>query len=54
MKLSLRKGKPFLFLDYLIGFWKAKLANKPLLVTAEQAQFIRKYRLQKMKNKLFS
>jgi hypothetical protein len=54
LKLSLRKGKPFLFLDYLIGFWKAKLANKPLLVTAEQAQFIRKYRLQKMKNKLFS
>jgi glycosyltransferase involved in cell wall biosynthesis len=54
LKLALRKGKPFLFLDYLIGFWKAKLANKPLLVTAEQAQFIRKYRLQKMKNKLFS
>jgi hypothetical protein len=54
LKLALRKGKPFLFLDYLVGFWKAKLANKPLLVTAEQAQFIRKYRLQKMKNKLFS
>ncbi|MFM1754135.1 MAG: hypothetical protein RLZZ236_1074 [Bacteroidota bacterium] len=54
LKLALRKGKPFLFIDYLVGYWKAKLNKKPLLVTAEQAQFIRKYRLQKMKNKLFS
>lgn len=53
LKLALRKGKPLLFLDYLIGFWKAKLSKKPMLVNDEQAQFIRKYRLQKMKNKLF-
>lgn len=53
LKLALRKGKPVLFLDYLLGFWKAKLAKKPLLVNAEQAKFIRKYRLQKMKAKLF-
>ena len=53
LKLALRKGKPLLFLDYLIGFWKAKLSKKPMLVTDKQAQFIRKYRLQKMKNKLF-
>ena len=53
LKLAMRKGKPFLFIDYLIGFWKAKLAKKPLLVNSEQAQFIRKYRLQKMKDKLF-
>lgn len=53
LKLALRKGKPLLFLDYLLGFWKAKLANKSMLVTDEQAKFIRKYRLQKMKNKLF-
>lgn len=53
LKLALRKEKPFLFVDYLIGFWKAKLAKKPLLVTTEQAKFIRKYRLQKMKDKLF-
>ena len=53
LKLALRKGKPFLFIDYLIGFWKAKLSKKPMLVTDKQAQFIRKYRLQKMKNKLF-
>ena len=54
LKLAMRKGKPFLFIDYLIGFWKAKLANRPLLVSSEQARFIRKYRFQKMKNKLFS
>lgn len=53
LKLALRKGKLFLFIDYLIGFWKAKLSKKPMLVTDKQAQFIRKYRLQKMKNKLF-
>jgi glycosyltransferase involved in cell wall biosynthesis len=53
LKLALRKGKPFLFIDYLIGFWKAKLSKKPMLVSAEQARFIRKYRLQKMKDKLF-
>ena len=53
LKLAMRKGKPFLFIDYLIGFWKAKNSNRPLLVTPEQARFIRKYRLQKMKAKLF-
>lgn len=54
LKLAMRKGKPFLFIDYLVGFWKAKLANRPLLVSTEQARFIRKYRFQKMKDKLFS
>lgn len=53
LKLAMRKGKPFLFIDYLIGFWKAKAAKKNLLVTPEQAQFIRHYRFQKMKAKLF-
>jgi hypothetical protein len=47
------KKKPMLFFDYIKGFWKAKMANKPLLVTHEQAKFIRTYRLQKMKEKLF-
>ena len=51
-KLALMKKKPLLFLDYVLGFWKAKMANKPLLVTEEQAKFIRKYRFQKMKEKL--
>jgi glycosyltransferase involved in cell wall biosynthesis len=52
-KLALRKKKPLLFLDYLNGFWKAKNAKKALLVNEEQAQFIRKYRWKKMKEKLF-
>ena len=52
-KLAMMKKKPLLFIDYIKGFWKAKSANKELLVTAEQAKFIRKYRWQKMKEKLF-
>ena len=52
-KLAMMKKKPFLFLDYIKGFWKAKAAKKPMLVNEEQAKFIRKYRLQKMKEKLF-
>jgi len=47
------KKKPLLFFDYINGFWKAKKAKTPLLVTKEQAHFIRNYRLQKMKQKLF-
>jgi glycosyltransferase involved in cell wall biosynthesis len=52
-KLAMMKKKPLLFLDYIQGFWKAKKANTPLLVNQEQARFIRAYRLQKMKEKLF-
>ncbi|AWM13167.1 glycosyltransferase family 2 protein [Flavobacterium sp. NRK F10] len=52
LKLALRKGKPFLFIDYLNGFWKAKKDKKPLLVNQEQAKFIRQYRWKKMKEKL--
>lgn len=53
VKLALMKKKPLLFFDYIKGFWKAKMTKTPLLVTNEQAKFIRKYRLQKMKEKLF-
>jgi glycosyltransferase involved in cell wall biosynthesis len=52
-KLALMKKKPLLFFDYIQGFWKAQKANTPLLVNEEQAKFIRNYRLQKMKEKLF-
>ena len=52
-KLAFMKKKPLLFLDYIQGFWKAKIAKKPLLVSEKQAGFIRNYRLQKMKEKLF-
>lgn len=54
LKLALRKGKLFLFFDYLNGFWKAKSTQKPLLVTPEQAKFIRNYRWKKMKEKIFN
>ncbi|MBD0725563.1 glycosyl transferase family 2 [Flavobacterium sp. L1I52] len=52
-KLAMMKKKPFLFLDYIKGFLKAKSEKKPLLVNEEQAKFIRQYRLKKMKEKLF-
>ena len=50
-KLSILKRKPFLFVDYLKGFWYAKLSKKPLLVSNEQAKFIRRYRISKMISK---
>jgi glycosyltransferase involved in cell wall biosynthesis len=52
-KLAIMKRKPLLFIDYMKGFWKAKSAQTPLLVTLEQAKFIRIYRFKKMKEKLF-
>lgn len=52
-KLAMMKKKPLLFIDYIKGFWKAKSEKKSLLVTEKQAKFIRNYRLQKMKKKLF-
>ncbi|HEU4495929.1 MAG TPA: glycosyltransferase family 2 protein [Flavobacterium sp.] len=51
-KLAVLKRKPLLFIDYIKGFLKARFSRKQLLVTPEQARFIRKYRLQKMKEKL--
>ncbi|WP_298151642.1 glycosyltransferase family 2 protein [Flavobacterium sp.] len=51
-KLAVMKKKPLLFVDYIMGFMKAKTARKPLLVTPEQARFIRGYRLDKMRQKL--
>jgi glycosyltransferase involved in cell wall biosynthesis len=52
LKLAVRKGKPLLFIDYIKGFWKAKAENKTMLVTPEQAKFVRKYRWKKMIAKL--
>jgi glycosyltransferase involved in cell wall biosynthesis len=51
-KLAMMKKKPLLFLDYIKGYWKAKTLKTPLLVTAQQAKFIRNYRWKKMKEKL--
>lgn len=52
IKLAVLKKQPLLFLDYIKGFWMAKKAKKAMLVTKEQAQFIRAYRLNKMKRKM--
>lgn len=52
-KLAMRKGKPLLFVDYIKGFLQAKNDKKPMLVTPEQATFIRAYRWKKMKQKVF-
>ena len=52
-KLAMRKKRPLLFIDYLTGFWKAKKSNKALLVTQDQAIFIRNYRWKKIREKLF-
>jgi glycosyltransferase involved in cell wall biosynthesis len=52
-KLAMMKKKPLLFIDYIKGFLKAKSLKTPLLVTPEQAKFIRNYRFKKMKEKLF-
>lgn len=53
IKLALLKKKPLLFIDYIIGFWKARQSKKLLLVTPKQAQFIRNYRWKKIREKLF-
>ncbi|GAA4770875.1 MULTISPECIES: glycosyltransferase [Flavobacterium] len=53
LKLAMRKGKPLLFIDYIKGFWKAKADNKTMLVTPEQAKFVRAYRWKKIKAKIF-
>jgi len=54
LKLAFRKKQPILFFDYIKGFFKAKFSKKELLVTKEQAQFIRRYRWIKMKEKYFN
>jgi len=53
-KLAMRKRKPLLFIDYINGFLKAKRQKAAMLVDTEQAKFIRKYRWDKMKAKLFN
>lgn len=53
IKLAFRKQKPMLFFDYINGFRKAKLLKTKMLVSDEQAKFIRNYRWKKMKLKIF-
>ena len=51
-KLSFRKRKPLLFIDYIQGFLQAKIQKKPMLVSTEQARFVRQYRWRKIFKKL--
>ena len=53
IKLAMKKKKPLLFADYIKGYYKAKNNKKPLLVTQEQAKYIKAYRWKKIKEKLF-
>lgn len=52
-KLAMMKKKPLLFFDYIKGYFKAKSARTTMLVTKEEARFVRKYRWRKMWGKLF-
>jgi len=52
LKLAFRKRKPFLFINYIIGFFRAWYSKKILLVTPKQARFIRNYRWRKIFRKL--
>lgn len=52
VKLAFKKGKPFLAVDYLSGFFKAKKSVSPFLVSEDEGRFIRKLRWQKIKQKL--
>jgi glycosyltransferase involved in cell wall biosynthesis len=53
LKLAYKKKNFFLFFDYIIGFLKAWNTKKIKLVTNEQAKFIKKYRWEIMKKKIF-
>jgi glycosyltransferase involved in cell wall biosynthesis len=52
VKLAFKKGKPLLFVDYLIGFFKAWQQKTKKLVTHQQAIFIKKYRWKKIREKI--
>ena len=53
MKLAMKKKQPKLFLDYIKGFQMAKANGVKMLVTEQEAEFVRKLRWRKMKQKLF-
>lgn len=53
LKLALRKKQPVWAKDYIEGYRQAKIRDVPLLVDEQQAKFIRSYRWQNIKNKIF-
>lgn len=52
VKLAFKKGKPFLFVDYMKGFLKAKRSSSIYLVSENEGQFIRSLRWKKIRAKL--
>jgi glycosyltransferase involved in cell wall biosynthesis len=52
LKLAYKKKKPLLFFDYLKGYKEANKNKKTMLVTPAQAAFVKKYRWQKIKQKI--
>ena len=44
LKLSYKKRKFSLFIDYIIGYFRGKKLNNPFLVTEEEGEWIRSYR----------
>ena len=53
VKLASKKKKPLLFVDYIKGYFKAQANREPYLVNDKQGKFIRQYRWNKIKSKLF-
>ncbi len=52
-KLAMKKKQPKLFIDYIKGYQMAKANGAEMLVTEQEAAFIRDLRWRKMKQKLF-
>ncbi|MFD0964749.1 glycosyltransferase family 2 protein [Pseudofulvibacter geojedonensis] len=52
IKLALLKKKPFLFFDYLKGFFKAEKSRTEKLVSQQEERFIRRLRWRGIKHKL--
>lgn len=52
-KLAFNKRNWSLFVHYMVGFCKAQRNKTPKLVTPPQEKFVRRYRWQKIKQKIF-
>ncbi|MEL4307900.1 glycosyltransferase family 2 protein [Joostella sp. CR20] len=53
LKMALKQNKVQTFFDNMKGYFKAKNEKSPFLVSEEEGEFIRNYRLKNMKKKLF-
>ena len=49
LKLAFKKKKIRLFMDYLMGYYKAWYSNSNFIVSAEEGAFIRSYRWRKIR-----